>query len=122
MDLSAIDECNNSDFCTFEVVLVPEPLIYLPNIVDANAVDEVNRSFGVFGNDGIRWINDVLIYDRYGKLVARTIDSVNSNEVTVWDGTINGELAEQGVYTYRLRYTTISDDLIITSGNFTLIR
>ena len=122
VDLSAIDECNNSDFCTFEVVLVPEPLIYLPNIVDANAVDEVNRSFGVFGNDGIRWINDVLIYDRYGKLVARTMDSVNSNEVTVWDGTINGELAEQGVYTYRLRYTTISDDLIITSGNFTLIR
>ena len=119
----ASDECDNNSECSFEVIFIPDPSVYIPNIFNLNEANEANRAFGVFGNDGIRELIEAQVFDRYGNLL-RSVNDINSNQIPlVWDGTINGKIAEQGVYTYVLRFTTINSDIPIQrAGTFTLLR
>ena len=39
-----------------------------------------------------------------------------------WDGTIKGDLAELGVYVYKLRYTDDQEILYEQTGTVTLVR
>ena len=122
LEFSAIDECNNVADCTFTTTLLPNPQVYLPNVFSINAMEEENRTFGVFGGEAIMLINDVLIYDRYGNLVREAINLDTNQIPSIWDGRINGEVAEQGVYAYRVRYTDINGVVRESAGSFTLLR
>jgi gliding motility-associated-like protein len=52
------------------------------------------------------------IYDRWGRQVFQTNDPQEA-----WDGTIDGQIANEGVYSWLLRYTTTGSEIIERTGN-----
>ncbi len=81
------------------VVIRPEETFYIPNAFSPNG-DGVNDFFMPFGNGIDSDDFEMLIFDRWGKMVFK---SVNLN--TPWDGTSteSDKILPQGVYVYKIR-------------------
>ena len=57
------------------------------------------------------------IFNRYGQLVFETADTEEG-----WDGTLNGEPLNQGVFVYTLTYDLVNGSSGEKSGNITLVK
>lgn len=90
-----------------EVVEVPSA--FSPN---GDGINDFSRVLGV----GITKI-DFKIYNRYGQMVFSTTD-LNEG----WDGTMNGEVLNQGVFVYTLSFELIDGSIGEKSGNITLVK
>jgi gliding motility-associated-like protein len=106
-------ECvNNND----QIIKVEDCVkFYIPTAFSPNA-DGKND---VFSPNGIlSGIIDyqLIIYDRYGKVVFTTTDFHHG-----WDGSIDGQIIAS-VYTYLVNFTTISGRVISNAGTVTLIQ
>lgn len=100
--LSAASEC-----ATPEEISVPN--VFTPNN------DGVNDRFMPFAGTTI--IEGYMeIYNRWGQLVFSTEDIDNG-----WDGTSNERMCPDGVYFYRLSYTTVFDAVESRHGSVTLL-
>lgn len=88
-----------------ETIVVPIPLcpIYFPNIISYH-VDQPNNLFTAFTHELYDvGIIEYSIYDRWGEQVFISSDfSIHTSGSVWWDGRINGIMAEQDVYTYRI--------------------
>jgi len=58
------------------------------------------------------------IFNRWGGVVFAT-DDVDNNR---WDGTINGVVANAGVYVYFIEYTCLNGDEVVQKGNITILK
>lgn len=91
--------------------------MFLPNAITPSNEDGVNDEF--FIPDFIaNQISDVevVIYDRWGMLVYRSEDAHFR-----WDGTVNGKISSNTVYTYRISYLDGNDYRRINSGSITVL-
>lgn len=89
---------------------------YIPNAFTPGNLDNINTHFIIKG-EGIRKFR-IVIFDRWGKQVFESFDMANS-----WDGTIRGQDAASGVYSYKLWYNTgIRSESITLFGEIHLIR
>jgi len=86
---------------------------YIPNAFSPNQ-DNVNDRFLIRG-EGITSIV-LTIYDRWGDVVFKGSDPIG------WDGTINGKIANKGVYVYKANIFLIDNREIAVKGNFSLIK
>lgn len=99
---------------TVTVYIAFEENIGVPDIFSPNG-DGQNDLLRVLGN-GIEKMT-FKIYNRYGQLVFSTSD-LNEG----WDGTMNGEPLNQGVFVYTLTYTLIDGTRSDRTGNVTLVK
>ncbi len=76
-----------------------EAQLFIPNAFTPQSGDDLNNTFTIKG-EGIRKFR-IVIYDRWGSEVFQSQDQQQS-----WDGTINGEPAATGVYSYKVWYNT----------------
>lgn len=100
---------------TDRIKVIYEPLLYIPNSFtpDANGVNEVFRVYGT-NIDAIT----VDIYDRWGELI-HTIHGFNE----YWDGTYKGMPCQFGTYVWKIEYTDIVKDIILSkTGHVNIIR
>ena len=104
--------CISMDSLTITVIVSAD--LFIPNAFTPNS-DMVNDVLFVYGN-GITSLH-LLIYDRWGKLV---FESNNVEEG--WDGTINGQRANGGVYAYYAEISFENGDAVIRQGDITLLR
>lgn len=99
------------------VCVIQKQKLLVPNAFSPNSEVEKNREFGI----GSRYIDfdnfQMRISDRYGRVVFET-----SDPDVFWDGTINGEPAAMGVYTYFIQYQTRGDKREDMYGTVTLYR
>ncbi len=121
IDLLATDVCGDTDACSFEVTIVPDARIYQPTIFSLTSADEANKSFSIFGDASVT-ISYFEIFDRWGNSVHMLSNNPDQNNIATWDGRINGQMAEQGVYTYLLRYVDLGGESTQLIGQFTLVR
>ena len=104
---------NDTNVC---VVVGPDLIVFIPNAFTPNLSGPDN-------NEGFRAIisgektMELTIFDRWGEILFQTITKDEQ-----WDGTYKGVLAQQDVYAYQLKVTTLDDELYIYSGTVTLIR
>ncbi len=87
--------------------------IYIPNIILLTS--ELNDLWQVSTTDDLE-VTEVSIFDRWGNKIC-----CQSNQLS-WDGTINGNEAEQGVYIYRVEYTKENGIKKIQTGDITVLR
>ena len=60
---------------------------------------------------------NLLIYDRWGKLLYSTNDHQKG-----WDGKYNGQVVKQDVYSYKIKYNTISGEEKNHTGKINLVK
>ena len=74
--------------------------VFIPNVFSPND-DDKNDYFGIFTGVGVKKINYVRVYDRWGELLfANQNLAPTSDPSQGWDGTFRGKPVQQGVYLY----------------------
>ena len=91
-----------------------DPVIYVPSAFTPND-DGLNDTLELFGaTDGFVSIN---IYSKWGDIIYATTDLAQE-----WDGTINGNKTNEGIYLYEIIFYTVNGEKMRQRGTFVLIR
>ncbi len=110
-----VNGCADSAFAkiTFDNCCNP----FLPNAFTPNG-DGQNDYYQFYYNGDVV-LKSFQIFNRYGQKVFET-ENLNAR----WDGTVNGKLADVGVYHYRIFFIcgNLGDNVIEETGDLTLIR
>ncbi|MEO6190167.1 MAG: gliding motility-associated C-terminal domain-containing protein [Saprospiraceae bacterium] len=95
--------------------------IFFPNVISPND-DNVNDFFSTKGNNALESIKKIEIYDRWGgRCYNRENVSLNDFD-KLWDGKINGEKVNPGVFTYIVAANFIDGTTQVFSGDITVLR
>jgi gliding motility-associated-like protein len=112
--LIATDYLGCTDTIQKKIVIQEEFYIYVPNAFTPDG-NTYNNTFSA-STVNIEKLN-VSIFNRWGELV------YNSDKVRfAWDGTYNGIVSQDGVYVYKINYTTYSKVEGEIIGHVTLIK
>ncbi|MNV09898.1 PKD domain protein [compost metagenome] len=107
----------NSDGCSDErkvIVFKPSDLVYVPNTFtpDGNELNNVFKPVDYFGV-----VSEFSIYDRWGEQVWSGTSARDG-----WNGTVNGNQAAPGVYTWSITLTVDDIQSKQMQGHVTLLR
>ena len=115
----------DKDGCVYETTItirVLENPYYVPNVFSPND-DGINEYFSIFGPlELITNVNEFSIYDRWGERVFYTEDVLATDESMKWYGDFKGEDAQVGVYAYYIEFISFSGNLVMLTGDVTIIR
>jgi gliding motility-associated-like protein len=105
------DKSNSNIACAAQ-----KPILFVPNAFTPNgdALNDVFMPKSAFIGTGDY---SLIIYNRWGKPIYESHDPQIG-----WDGKINGEDSQIGVYAYIIRYTATNGDAFEKKGSFSLLR
>ncbi len=96
--------------------------IYAPNVFSPNG-DGFNDAFTLFAGIGVKEIESLLIFDRWGGMAFEAEKSIQPGDLAAgWDGTWRGKDASAGVYTWTALIKLLNDKTVRVSGDVTLVR
>jgi hypothetical protein len=107
---ATVGNCIDSD----TVLIYPPLRVYRPNAIAPESLD--NQLFTLAINESGATLISLEIYDRWGSLVFQ------GRENAVWDGTINGQVADAGVYIYLARVRLDEGIEVRYSGDIHVVR
>ncbi len=119
--LTAIDEngCESSDVMLLSID--KERKVYIPSAFSPNG-DGLNDRFSIYGGNGIREIEYLQIFNRWGALVFEQKEFPPNADPLGWDGSFKGEPASSGVYIYQLKVNFVDDFEAFYQGDVTIVR
>lgn len=89
-------------------------LLYIPNTFTPDN-DQFNPVFRIVSSNISEF--ECQIFNRWGELI-----HVMTKDFNGWDGTYNGEVVQDGVYTWKLTYVTRRGEKKVKVGHVTLLR
>lgn len=92
--------------------------VYVPNAFSPNG-DLINDVFAIYGDLDLVEITSLKVVDRWGGLVYQG-EALNSGEG--WDGTVQGKIAQKGVYAYTAQVLMTDNKKKILHGVLTLVK
>ncbi len=96
--------------------------IFIPNIFTPNG-DDRNDYFGVFNGAGVKMINSIRIFDRWGELMFSKDKILPNTDISQgWDGTFNGRYVDNGVYVYIIDVEFEDGQKLLYRGDVTVAR
>jgi gliding motility-associated-like protein len=118
--VSTASGCEASD--SIRIRVDKTPVMYIPNIFSPNN-DGFNDHFSI-GMDpmNISSIDEVMIFDRWGGIIARISKLSTEQEVVLWDGNTSSGPALPGTYVYLIRFTMADHTQQVRSGDITILR
>ena len=114
--------CSASESLTL-FVLKDQP-VFVPSAFSPNG-DNVNDILAVTAGDFVREVRHFSIYTRWGEVVHfkdNFIPTNLPNDPNGWDGTLNGQLLDNGVYVYILEVEFEDGTVESFQGDFTLLK
>ena len=111
--------CEHADEIKIDVFI--DRNLYIPNVFSPNG-DQVNDYFTISSASGIKLIEELTIYDRWGTFVYQEFNFQPDDPTYSWDGIMRGKPLNPGVYVYNLVARYIDDKPIVKFGDVTLIR
>ena len=95
--------------------------VYIPNVISANR-DAINDYFYVQTGPAAAEIEVLRIFDRWGGMLFERLPMPMNSEFDGWDGTVNGEFVNPGVYTYYAKVRFKDNQIMTYSGTVTVLR
>jgi gliding motility-associated-like protein len=127
--LSLVDKngCVGRD--TVVVRVIKDYKIHAPNIFTPDE-SGYNDFFNIWTTKGVKYIELLEVYDRWGNLVYQGTDIkapspgelVTGDAKSGWNGIFHGKPVVAGVYTWRAKVRFIDEELKIFAGDITLLR
>lgn len=117
--LEAIDELGCNAFDEIWVEVIPPPKFYLPNAFSPNddGINDVFRAAGTL--DAMDRVEGMTIYSRWGDIL---FQMEGQGQQLAWDGLVNGQKAEVGVYVYTIQWRNFRGEMELIRGDVLLIR
>lgn len=118
LELEDVNGC--TDQATISVAIDKNRLVYIPNVFSPNN-DGVNDLFSLHACTGVQSISSVRIFDRWGRMVAYTDESLPPNcstGIPLW----NGGDADEGTYVYSIVVLFDDNFELNFRGEISLIR
>jgi gliding motility-associated-like protein len=96
--------------------------IFIPNVFSPNG-DDKNDYFGTFAGVGVKSINYLRIFDRWGELLFQNQNLTPSGDPSAgWDGTFKGKPVQTGVYVYLAEVLFEDGAVLLYRGDITVAR
>lgn len=112
IQLVTTSELGCTDTMDYELIVLPEVLIYAPNSFTPDG-DEFNQTWLVHMEGIDQYDFELLVYNRWGQLIWE------SHDINVgWDGRFNGKPVEVGIYTWVINTKDILNDNKYTYNGF----
>jgi gliding motility-associated-like protein len=97
-----------------EAFAMQPPRFYVPNAFAPKGMNNVFIPVSVFIDATDYYF---AVYNRWGQMIFETSDISQG-----WDGTLEGQLCQQGVYVYSIKYKNSQNKFIEKNGTITLMR
>jgi hypothetical protein len=121
VEVTDVDGCATRD--TLWILVNPEVLIYVPNLISTTSTDERNRELFIFPSIEVQNVSRFTVFDRWGTTVTDLVNlGAGGQAIPVWDGRFKGADVPNAVYVYKLIYTTLDGKSKIKYGDVTVIR
>ncbi len=115
-----IDGCIATD--TLSVIVTEGEPLFIPDAIRPDSEFAENRVFTIFGNPlVVESITELFIFDRYGNQVYDRQQVILNDLDTAWNGILNDQFVEQGVYTYRATVQQTNRRPEVISGTFLVL-
>ena len=103
-----------------------EERVFIPNAMHPNGLAMDNRYLNIYANPAsVASISSFQVFDRWGNRVFQRGDvpvQLTLNTLYAWDGTVDGEEAQPGVYTYFVELEYVTGVKRLISGGVTLVK
>jgi gliding motility-associated-like protein len=104
-----------------EIKISKERPVFAPTAFSPNG-DGNNDFFTLFGSIGAKQIKTLKIYNRWGSLVFSR-ESFSLNDQTLgWDGTVNGQAVDSGVFVYYAEVAFVNGQIVQVQGDVTVMK
>ncbi len=105
----------------FRIDVGPFDGFFIPNSFSPNG-DGVNDRYFFHADERVEMIEEVMIFDRWGKLLFQRSDLAPNNPDLGWDGNDQNRPAQVGVYTYYVTIKLYNGQTKVYKGDLTLLR
>jgi gliding motility-associated-like protein len=95
--------------------------VFIPNAFSPND-DGINDSFRIFGDNKVKIIHSLRIFDRWGGNVFIASNVAPDDSAAGWDGSHRGQLLSAGVYLYFAEIEFFDGHVETVMGEVTLLR
>ncbi len=113
------NNCSTDD--TLYIQVNKDRKVFIPNIISPATAG--NETFYVQGSAAsITSILSLQIYDRWGSLIYQCQDGRPNDKTCGWDGTLNDQRVQSGVYVYYAEVEFIDGESIVYTGDLTVVR
>ena len=120
--IEATSDLNCTIYDSVMITVIKSRKVYIPNAFTPNN-DGLNDYFSVFGLiPNVQKINNMQIFDRWGKMIFEQNNFVPNEPNTGWDGTMDGEYLITGSFVYNIDVLFLDNETINYQGVVTLIR
>lgn len=102
-----------------QLEVIDDYRIWVPNAFTPNG-DNINDVFHIYASECVDRIEKFQVFDRWGELVFEALDFLP--EEKGWNGQLNNEIVNPGVYTYRVLFTDKSGESDEFTGSVTLLK
>ena len=117
--LDSVTLCSANDI--LRVFVDTRRELFVPNIFTPNA-DGTNDRFTIFGGDDVVIIRSLRVYSRDGALVYDQQNLFPGSQAEGWDGKVNGEPLNSGVFVYVAEVEFFDGEVELFTGDVTLLR
>ena len=116
-----VNGCSTSELILVE--LDRNRNIFIPNIFSPNG-DDRNDYFGVATGPGVKKINFIRIFDRWGELLftKENIPAGADPSANGWDGTFRSRTVDTGVYVYLIEAEFEDGQKLLYRGDITVVK
>lgn len=114
-----VNGCTAEDFIILQGTKEKTPMV-LANILSPSSSS--NNVISIPAYEQIALVKSWMIFDRWGNKVFNAKDFDPAINNMVWDGTINGQAVDSGVYVYSLIYVDWEGAVINKAGDITVLR
>jgi gliding motility-associated-like protein len=112
--------CEDTDSITIRVDRTP--IIYVPNVFSPNG-DQINDDFYITLDPlTVPAIEQALIFDRWGGVIARIGHTLTADIISIWDGETSTGPALTGSYVYLIEFVLADGTYQTLSGDINVIR
>ncbi len=120
--LDVVSMCSVSEEIDIRVINNSANAFTIPNVKKLGFVTHQENNFFSIGTDNTVQSIEYAIFDRWGNKMTDGNDLVIDNLLVLWDGMLNGQLVESGIYGYKLTITFIDGKRIPWAGEYTILK
>ena len=122
LNVKVLDGNGCATTASFSMIVETLPAaVYIPNIFRPTSALGNDR-LTLLGGPNIQIVESLSIFDRWGNQVFLKEQFLPNDPLAGWDGTFNGELANQDVYTFQAIVLFFNNEQKVFAGDVLLIR